>query len=506
MGTNSGRSRLGWCAVAASLATLALVPVPGASAGGLRDRPVQPKVLKRQLNAQLRQRGLATRQILPCRPRNAGRRYRCEWRAVGRYTHGPAYQCGGYASYSVARHAWRLDRCLNADLWELLRARNLQPKAILNARRVEGGVNYEWRAEGVWPGNVPYRCKHVARFDRASGEWRVGSCDNEIASAEPLSPAPGPMPVFGFNDNWTQGSVLSQLSKATAIGATTARFNVSWAVVEKTRGAYAWGGYDQVISTMVSQGVHPLLSITVAPCWAQQQPSDCSPVGAPAEDRVADYAHFAALVAQRYPQALGIEIWNEPNWTVFWAPSPNPARYSEMVRASAAAIKASGSKLPVVVAGNAPLAQSASDGTKIAFGEFLKRVYAAGGIGQADAVAHHVYFGPVADFELSMRQQIARLRGVMAANGDGAKQIWITEVGISSAEEADLKGQGPLLADLLTTLRRIANIPVVIVHRLLDSRDSLGAPDYRGVLDSSGNRKPAYCELGQATGVAPASC
>jgi hypothetical protein len=478
--------------VAGLLAILALAPA--ASAGGLRDRPVQPKVLKQELATQLKQRGLNTRRILP-------------WRATGNYADGPAYQCGGFASYAVSSHSWRVDRCLNADLWNLLRERGLEPKAILNARRVDGGVKYEWRAEGVWPGDVPYRCKNVALYSRATGKWRIGACDNEIAAVEPLSATLGPQPVFGFNDNWTQSGVLSQLNKAVALGATTARFMIAWSAVEKTRGNYTWGAYDQLVSTMLSQGVHPLLIAYGAPCWAQEHPNDCSPVGPPSASEVDDFAHFAALVAQRYPQALGVEIWNEPNWSVFWAPKPDPARYSAMVRTSAAAIKAQGSKVPVIVAGDAPLANSSPDGTKIAFDEFMRDVYAAGGIGQADAIGHHLYFGAVDDYILNMRQQIARLRGVMASHGDGEMPIWITEIGISSSEETDLQGQGTLLAQLFTTLRRIQNVPVVVVHRLMDARDSLtGGFDDRGLLDSNGNRKPAYCALAQALGVNPQGC
>jgi hypothetical protein len=161
----------------------------------------------------------------------------------------------------------------------------------------------------------------------------------------------------------------------------------------------------------------------------------------------------------------------------------------------------------VIVAGDAPLANSSPDGTKIAFDEFMRDVYAAGGIGQADAVAHHLYFGAVDDYVLNMRQQIARLRGVMASNGDGGMPIWITEMGISSSEETDLQGQGPLLAQLITTLRRMQNVPVVVLHRLMDDRDSLtGVLDARGLLDASGNRKPAYCALAQALGVNPPGC
>ena len=37
------------------------------------------------------------------------------------------------------------------------------------------------------------------------------------------------------------------------------------------------------------------------------------------------------MVAQRYPEAAAIEIWNEPNVHWFWRPRPDPARYTELL-------------------------------------------------------------------------------------------------------------------------------------------------------------------------------
>lgn len=486
-------------------AILAAIAMAGLAAVPASAKTPSKEQLKTQLTKQLRAQGLTPRRLLPCRERAAGSRFRCEWRATGTYTNGPGYRCGGRATYTVKGKVWRTGRCLNAELWDLLLERGVQPKAILNAKRIAGGVRYEWRAEGVWPGEVPYRCKNVARYSER--EWRLGACENDFGAIEPLAATPGPHPAFGFNEDWTNPEALGQLDRAVAIGADAARFNVSWESVERTRDAYWWDTYDRTIDTLLAEGVRPILILASAPCWAQDDPSRCSPVGSPREGAIGEYAELAALVAERYPQALAIEVWNEPNWTPFWAPLPDPARYARMVRAVADAVHATGTGVPVVVAGNAPLAGSSEGGRKIAFDEFLRRVYEAGGIGRAAAVAHHVYFGDVKDFALTMRQQIARLRGIMAAHGDGSMPILITELGISSDEETGLQGQGTLLAELYATLRRIQNVPLVLVHRLIEAYDPLsGGVDRRGVLDAHGNQKPAYCALGNARGSPAAGC
>jgi hypothetical protein len=479
----------------------------GAAAPAEAAREVDKNRLKTQLAGELRERELTPRRILPCRPQSGGRAYRCEWRAEGAYPNGVPYSCGGFASYQVGSRTWRIDRCLNAELWKLLAERGLAVKAILNAQVGDGVVRFEWRAEGVWPGQVPYRCKNVARYDRKTRKWRIGACESEITPAVPLREHPGPHPVFGFNDNWTLPSVLGQLGRATAIGAEAARFNIAWAGVEPSRDTYRWGAYDQIYQEMLRHGVRPLLILAYAPCWAQDDPGRCSPVGSPRGDEIDEYAQFAALAARRYPRALAIEVWNEPNWTHFWAPKPDPARYSRLVRAAADAVHATGTGVPVILAGNAPLSNDGDDGRAMSFDGFLRRVYAEGGIGAADAVSHHIYFGQVRDRILTMRQQIGRLRAVMAAHGDGSLPLWITEVGLSSTEETDLAGQGAGLAEIYETLRRIENIPVVIFHKLIEGEDALGPGiDHRGIIDVRAEPKPAYCALARAREVVPPGC
>ena len=493
--------------VAMAALTPAATPADAAREAHKKRREVDKQRLKTELDGELRERELTPRQILPCRPHRGDRVFRCEWRASGAYADGRPYNCGGFARYVVKSRSWRIDRCLNAQLWDLLVERGLQVKAILNAQVADGVVRFEWRAEGVWPGQVPYRCKNIARYDRRTGEWQIGSCQSEITAAAPLLDQPGPHPTFGFNDNWTRPGMLGLLDRATAVGAEAARYNISWAGVEPARNSYRWGFHDEIYAHMLRHGVRPLLILGYAPCWAQDDPGRCSPVGSPRGDEIDEYAQFAALAAKRYPQALAIEVWNEPNWTHFWAPKPDPARYSRMVRAVADAVHATGSGVPVILAGNAPLASDWENGNGMSFDGFLRRVYEEGGIGQADAVSHHIYFGNVRDRVLTMRQQIGRLQAVMAANGDGGLPLWITEVGLSSTEETDLEGQGPALVEIYETLRRIENIPVVIFHTLVEGPDAIGPGiDHRGIIDVHGEPKPAYCEIAHAREVVPPGC
>ena len=70
---------------------------------------------------------------------------------------------------------------------------------------------------------------------------------------------------------------------------------------------------------------------------------------------------------------------------------------------------------------------------------FLKAIYAYGGRGYFDAFAHHPYSfpcSPLYEAPWNAFGQTAAIFYTMAANGDGAKKVWGTEVG--SPTGADL--------------------------------------------------------------------
>lgn len=497
-------------AAAMLVAALVLIPLVGAPRAGAHQGDLDTKALKKQIARRLTAAGYDVKQILPCRKRGPSK-YRCQWRVTGTYTDGPDFSCRGFATYLVNGHKLRLDPCFNALLWDLLIEKGLKPKAILNGRFKSGVWRAEWRAEGTGAGEVPYRCKNVARYQRRKHAWTLGACDNDIAPAEPLLDQPGPRPVFGFNDDWIKSGILDHIGMATAVGATVVRFNISWAQVEPQPDRYVFTDYDPLIARMVRAGTRPLIVVDGAPCWAQS--GNCDPVGGPGPAHVDDFAEFMATVAAHYSNLFpgsppfALEVWNEPNWDPFFAPKPDVDTYAAMIRMSASAVHAAAPGVPVVVAGMAPLANSDSDGSRISSGQFLKEIFQHGGIGSADAMGAHIYFGPVSDYTFNMRQQIASIRNILANNGAGSLPIWITEYGVSSTEETDEQGQGKVLVDLYNTFRRIANIPVVILHRFVEGQETVfGGIDHRGIVDKNFKPKPAYCDIAHATDVVPKSC
>jgi hypothetical protein len=104
-----------------------------------------------------------------------------------------------------------------------------------------------------------------------------------------------------------------------------------------------------------------------------------------------------------------------------------------LLKAAYVAIKRADPSATVLTGGTAPEPTGPASYSPV---DFLNGIYAAGGRGYFDAVAHHPYCWPAlpgAKQPWSPWYQMygtpRSLRSVMIANGDGAKKIWATEFG-----------------------------------------------------------------------------
>jgi hypothetical protein len=240
---------------------------------------------------------------------------------------------------------------------------------------------------------------------------------------------------FGFatggsiqnEDATTLGSDLDALASTHT---TWVRFDINWAQIQGGGpSSYAWTAIDRVARGIVARGMKPLGVIAYTPSWARPAGTTARHPPDPAQ-----YATFARTAAAHY-SALGVhayEVWNEPNITNFWE-TPDVAAYTKLLEAAYPAIKAADPSATVLTGGTSP---AASNGTNISPVDFLKGIYANGGKGSFDAVAHHPYCWPALPGDAKdwsawyqMYGTATSLRSLMVANGDGAKKIWGTEFG-----------------------------------------------------------------------------
>ena len=129
-----------------------------------------------------------------------------------------------------------------------------------------------------------------------------------------------------------------------------------------------------------------------------------------------DYAEAAA----RHFAGHGVryEIWNEPNWPVFWRPTPDSSQYSALAKEVIARVH------------DGDLQASVSTGGVSGFDfDFLRGVFGSGGAEGADSIAVHPYRqnGPE-----SATDELAHLRSILVAASTTGRPIWETEWGYSS--------------------------------------------------------------------------
>jgi hypothetical protein len=237
------------------------------------------------------------------------------------------------------------------------------------------------------------------------------------------------------------------------------RANMNWSSVEPnakgTLDAWWLDEIDYAVTQAQAAGIQVLMPIADGvPYWASADPKKSggswNKYWKPTN--FADYADFAARIVSRY-SAKGVhayEVWNEPNYSRFWPSGPSPADYTNMLKAAYPAIKGADPSATVVMGG-----VSRND-----YG-FLSGMYAAGAAPYFDAAAVHPYTNQVdptlcwndsgtANKSIDAFCGIETVRNVMVANGDSAKNLWLTEFGWSTASGASNGVSEATQADYLT--------------------------------------------------------
>jgi hypothetical protein len=138
--------------------------------------------------------------------------------------------------------------------------------------------------------------------------------------------------------------------------------------------------------------------------------------------------------------AAAYEVWNEEDETDFWGAAVDAGRYAAILKAAYPRIK------------------QADPGAKVLLGpltgnnyNFLGQVYAAGAGSSFDAAAVHTDTACLVDPPSSFYREdgnVARftflgfrtVHDVMTANGDGAKPIWMTELGWTTSTSTCSRG------------------------------------------------------------------
>lgn len=303
-----------------------------------------------------------------------------------------------------------------------------------------------------------------------------------------------PRPVVGtMGVTWwaglTQTQINQELEAAKSAGAISMRIDISWYAVGATKGTYNFSMIDPIVQDVVDAGLIPLAMIYDTPTWLSGSTNPHTPPANATQDQ--QFAQFAAATAQRYAGIIQYyEVWNEENIPAFWT-SPNAANYTKLLQATYTAIKAVDPNDFVVAGGLSP------DSSGIAPTTFVTKMYAAGAKGYFDALAYHWYAFP----SLPTMTPLAQIYSVMVANGDAAKQIWITEAGAPTGTAPGAVSQAVQAQTVLTMLNDAASygyIGPLFFFTIMDTgTDTTDINDNYGLVTVGDVPKQAYCVLQQ---------
>ena len=246
------------------------------------------------------------------------------------------------------------------------------------------------------------------------------------------------------------------------------RFNLPWAGLQPNPGPMREAkldGFERLFTMLEDRGLSALPIIyNGTPRWA----NDCFPPhppdtwqqcgAAPAYD-VRLVQSWARSVAARYPRLRYWQIDNEPNLRWFWPGGMTEQLYPEHLKAVSLGVWYENPDAVIVAAG---LCCTGIDRAQGYMGglEFLDGMYQAGFGPYHDVNAIHYPLRYLSE------DLLGRYIEVMEQNGDGAKPIWVTEMG-DPWEPNDAR-QGRLIVQEFDWLRGIQQVRGAIVYQFRD--------------------------------------
>ncbi len=281
------------------------------------------------------------------------------------------------------------------------------------------------------------------------------------------SPRPAAPALFGIAGHawWSDEHFDTFLAMYRELGVTGVRIPLDWKRFEAQEGRYDFSVFDRVFPRLSAAGLELTVYFVTVPAWAASNPQACElheqefcdfP-----DSRETPFRLAVRSAVARYPFVRYWEVGNEPE--MWRRQGAVPADYLRQLRLFYAEAKA--------VSPQAQVAISTLTGWR-----YVGRLYDLAPDRPWDAIAYHPYGGPdgadapawgvAADdggtglYTLEMD----RLHTEMAARGDAAKPLWITEYGW----EADPAGQAARLRAALGWMASRPYVTQAHLHMLHD--------------------------------------
>lgn len=187
------------------------------------------------------------------------------------------------------------------------------------------------------------------------------------------------LPDASFGSGWGVNIHHARIEEASEIrliarsGFRWVRVPIHWSGVEGHKGFYGFRHYDALVDQLERHRVRAMFTL----CYGNPH-YGAGPPRTPEQRRA--FAKFAAAAVKKYAgKGIVWEVWNEPNYPLFWA-NPNVDEYMALVREVRSAIDASSP--------GETLIGPATSGIDF---EFLQACFDRGALRLFDAVSVHPY-------------------------------------------------------------------------------------------------------------------
>ncbi|HEX2914282.1 MAG TPA: cellulase family glycosylhydrolase [Chloroflexia bacterium] len=343
-----------------------------------------------------------------------------------------------------------------------------------------------------------------------------GPATNPTPTNNPLQ---GPHIGYGMNV-WLFGTDKQRvLDMVKGAGFNWVRQQVGWDTLEPAPGQFNWDELDQIVDAVNRNNIHIIMSIVRSPSWAGINGTN----GLPANP--ATFGDLMRQMAARYKGRVdSYEMWNEQNLARETAGRVQVAPYVETLKAGYTGVKASDPSAIVLFGGLSPTGivdpSYAIDDVK-----FLEMCYQYNngeirnyfdvlGAHPGGAANSPDEFYPIdrpADPNRPWSthpsfyfRRVENIRDVMVKYGDANKQIWLTEFGWTTKNQAPGYEYGALVSDqqqadyLVRAYQRAkTNYPWMGVMAMwnLNFATVVGPADEKapwGIINSDWSTRPAY--------------
>jgi len=290
---------------------------------------------------------------------------------------------------------------------------------------------------------------------------------------------------------------------AKRLGMGVARFNAdAWDILEPRPGVYDWRSLDRAVEALSAENVEILFTLPISNSRNSPRRGPVKvngtlrvhgrfvkaegivgPTHFPARD-TEEIKRLARAVAERYKGRIRTyEVWNEPDFALFWKGAPDAAEYAALLKAVSPEIRAADPGARILMGGLAFPAES----------EWFDRFLAEGAAPFFDAVNIHVY--PAYS---TLDAALANVRAVMAARGV-SKPVWITETSSTGGyfdsrdREAEERKKAAYLTETYAQALSEPGVEKIFWHTLRNPGRDAGMPrdfDF-GLMTGGGAPLPA---------------